>query len=129
MSVLRRAYLSRGGHICPEEGLSVLRRAYLSRGGPICPEAGLSVLRRAYLSRGGHVCLETDISVLRRAYLSRGGPFCFEAGQLRADVFAECAPSSVTRSRQWSDGLDSLQANLRTTTSQKWEEVPRRARI
>jgi len=27
-------------HICSVAGLSILRRAYLSRGGPICPEAG-----------------------------------------------------------------------------------------
>jgi len=48
MSVLRRAYLSRGGHISPEAGVYVLRRAHLYRGGPICPEAGASVPRRAY---------------------------------------------------------------------------------
>ena len=52
----KAAYLSRGGPVCPEAGLSVpggtgaapnvpmgTKAAYLSRGGPVHPEAGLSV--------------------------------------------------------------------------------------
>ena len=42
VNVPRRAYLSRGGPICPEAGLSAPRRAYLSQGGPVIPKAGLS---------------------------------------------------------------------------------------
>ena len=39
--------MSRSGSICPEAGLSGLfvRRAYLSRGGPICPEERAVALR------------------------------------------------------------------------------------
>ncbi|KAJ1470919.1 hypothetical protein T484DRAFT_3566487 [Baffinella frigidus] len=51
-----RAYLSRGGPICPEAGLSVPRR-------PIRSEAGLSVLRRASLFRGGPVHPEVGLSI------------------------------------------------------------------
>ena len=82
VSVLRRAFLSRGGPICPEAGLSVPRRvyvpwrAYLSRGGPFCPEAGLSAPRRACLSLGGPICaLSDDTDCSRGGFIyPRGGP-------------------------------------------------------
>ncbi|KAJ1489629.1 hypothetical protein T484DRAFT_3648188 [Baffinella frigidus] len=54
--------------LLPEAGLSILRRAYPSRGGSIHPKAGLSVLRRAYPSRGGHIRPEAGLSAPTRAY-------------------------------------------------------------
>jgi hypothetical protein len=52
----------------PEAGSSILRRAYLSRGGPIFLEAGLSVLRQAYLSRGGALSPENALGLLARQW-------------------------------------------------------------
>ena len=50
-----------GGHflmsevpLYPEVGLSILRQAYLSRGGPVCFEAGLFRGRSIYPKAGLH---------------------------------------------------------------------------
>jgi len=51
-----------GGPIYPEVGMYVPRRAYLSRGGPICPKLSLS--------RGGPIYPEAGLSIPRRPFLS-----------------------------------------------------------
>jgi hypothetical protein len=74
--VPRWAYLSRGGPIRPEAGLSVPRRAHPSRGGPIRPEAGLSVQRRAYPSSGGPIRPAAGLytpRLIRSCQMAEGG--------------------------------------------------------
>ena len=64
-----------GAQFCPEAGLSVLRRAYLSRGGPIRLEAGLSIPRRAFSFRRGPVYLEAGFLFFLDFLQRRGGEF------------------------------------------------------